>query len=169
MSQTSLDEDTQGGYPKEISLLELIAMYIQPDNVNSEHISVVKACHEAAERDKADKIGSGVEFTAGKMQIPNLANATPSMLIDEIGPIRVEVSRLTALNKMYTAALKARVASLDSPLAGDTYVMTPTTFMQTRIDVEKVRAVLDEETLAKVQSTSEVTQMRFKRKDGQKG
>lgn len=105
----------------------------------------------------------GVQQDEAIARIPNLANATVPMLVDEIGDLRAQANAIKGKLGMYEAALKARLKDAQEA-SGDRWIMEKTISQQTRIDAESVKAVLDAETLAKVQKTISVTQMRFRAK-----
>lgn len=56
-----------------------------------------------------------------KKNPPNLENATPEWLVDELGRIRRIMSRVKKLEGFYKEALKARWPMIDDP-SGETYV-----------------------------------------------
>ncbi len=81
--------------------------------------------------------------------IPNLENATPGFLVDEIGKIRVEAARLKFLEGVYKQALEARVSSTqkngDAIIEGDSYVASYRNQTQERIDSESVKEYFKED------------------------
>lgn len=75
--------------------------------------------------------------------IPNLENATPGYLVDEITKIRVEQSRLTFLEGVYKEALKARITpeqrSGDKGIEGEYAFATYRAQTQERVDTAAVK------------------------------
>ncbi len=92
----------------------------------------------------------------GDKTIPNLENATPGFLIDEIARMRVEASRLKFLDGVYKQALEARAdpAHLDGtlPVEGDKVYGKRKKMTQERVDTDAVKAYFkdDPEGLKKV-------------------
>jgi hypothetical protein len=92
----------------------------------------------------------------GDKTVPNLENATPSFLIDEIGRMRVEAARLQFLDGIYKSALKARVTDLQlnggSFIKGEKFVGDYEQKTQERVDTAAVREHFknDPEILAKL-------------------
>jgi hypothetical protein len=87
--------------------------------------------------------------------IPNLENATPGFLVDEIKRLRVEASRLKFLEGVYKQALEARLTP--EQLSGVTMVEGEKNYgmrkkmTQERVDTDAVREYFknDPEELAK--------------------
>lgn len=102
-------------------------------------------------------------FDVAEARIPNLANATVPMLVDEVGDLRAQQNKIKGLLAMYEEALKARLQGA-TEAKGERWQMERSTSQQTRIDAELVKTILDADTLAKVQKTIPVTQMRFRAK-----
>ncbi len=96
-------------------------------------------------------------------RIPNLSNATIEMLVDEVGDLRAQQNKIKGLLAMHEAALKARLGGAKEA-KGERWQMEMSTSHQTRIDAESVKTILDAETLARVQKTLSITQMRFRAK-----
>jgi hypothetical protein len=122
---------------------------------------------EAIRRHQQALIDQVLEYAGakgkGKPQIPNFNNATPSQLVDELGTIRELANGLKNLDKLYSAALKARMGTSNSA-EGEFFSVGLTSVTQERIDSAKVREKLSEEELQEVISVVEMTQMRFNRK-----
>jgi len=94
--------------------------------------------------------------TKGDRTIPNLENATPSFLLDEIARMRVEASRLKFLDGVYKQALEARLTEDEltkgKMIEGSRYTGTYSTQTQERVDTEAVKEYFKDkpEELAKV-------------------
>jgi len=75
--------------------------------------------------------------------IPNLENATPEYLVDEIGRIRIEAARLKYLEGIFRQALEARCTKehLDggSLITGDRFIGHFENVTQERLDTQSVR------------------------------
>jgi len=75
--------------------------------------------------------------------IPNLENATPGFLVDEIAKIRVESSRLKFLEGVYKQALMARITpeqkSGSAGIEGTYAFATYRTQKQERVDIDAVK------------------------------
>jgi hypothetical protein len=76
--------------------------------------------------------------------VPNLDNATPASIIDELGGVRVEKKRLEFLEGIYKQALEARVTETQlkgfQPVQGEKYTGTYSVVTQERVDGDAVRA-----------------------------
>jgi len=77
--------------------------------------------------------------------IPNLENATPGFLVDELGKIRAEASRLKFLEGIYKQALEARCTPTQLNgtkfIMGETFVGDWVEKTQERVDTNKVKEV----------------------------
>ncbi len=83
-----------------------------------------------------------------KDAIPNLDNATPGMLVDEIGDIRVAMSRLKKREGFYKQALIARLDEGQTLIEGDKlYDGMLEETVQERLDTAKIREDMDEDWL----------------------
>ena len=75
--------------------------------------------------------------------IPNLENATPGFLVDEIAKIRVEAARLKFLEGVYKQALEARVSpeqKKGTAIIEGTYAVASYRHqLQERIDTDAVK------------------------------
>ncbi len=98
--------------------------------------------------------------------VPNLENATPGFLLDEIARMRVEAARLKFLDGVYKQALDARITDeqkLNGALIeGDKNTGSYTTSYQERVDVEAVKEYFKDqpEELKKVMKLIEVKTLR---------
>jgi hypothetical protein len=115
------------------------------------------------EANKAIGRTPGTSVDVAEARIPNLSNATVEMLVDEVGDLRAQQNKIKGLLAMHEEALKARLGGAQEA-KGERWQMERSTSHQTRIDAEAVKTVLDAETLAKVQKTIPITQMRFRAK-----
>ena len=102
--------------------------------------------------------------------IPNLSNATPQGLVDQIGELRAEAKRLEFLEGVYKEALKARVTENElkglDQILGEIYIGSYEDKRQERIDTAAVREHFanDPETLAKLFKEISYKQLNIKRK-----
>jgi len=71
--------------------------------------------------------------------LPNLENATPGYLVDELGRIREETSRLKRLDEYIKAALYARLAEGQTVVVGEVKSALIETITQIRLDNDKVK------------------------------
>jgi hypothetical protein len=95
--------------------------------------------------------------------LPNLSNATPEFLIDEVGKMNDEKKRLDTLIKYFRAKLDPMIKG-KLHVAGGEYEVNLTYFDQERIDAAKVRELLPPDQIAQVISTTSVSQARFAKK-----
>lgn len=106
-------------------------------------------------------------------QVPDLTNATPTFLLDEIGRIRVEASRLKFMEGVYKDALRGRITNAqlhgEEPIVGEKYVGYYEDISQVRIDSDAVRGYFanDPETLQKLSKTISYPQLNVKPKESQ--
>src|SRR5260370_25918993 len=88
--------------------------------------------------------------------IPNLDNATPMSLVDEIGRMRMEAARLKFLDGLYKQALEARISKQQlegtALISGTHFVGKYKEVTQERIDGEAVKEYFkdDPKTLRKL-------------------
>lgn len=78
-----------------------------------------------------------------EFRIPNLSNATPASLTDELGKVKAALGVLKKLEKFYIEAWKARSeGKLEIP--GESYIATLSPGERTALDQEKVKAYLEQ-------------------------
>lgn len=105
--------------------------------------------------------------------VPDLSNATPTFLLDEIGRIRVESNRLKFLEGVFKDALRSRISTQQlegvEPIVGDQFVGYYESMVQRRIDTDRVREHFknDPATLNTLMKTIEYPQLNVKPKEGQ--
>jgi len=116
--------------------------------------SVQKATPAQVAAKKSEKAEAG--------QMPNLANATPSFLVDELGALKRQISDLEKTEAFLKEALKARLKD-QRTVVGEQFTMIITTVTQERIDPNKVRELLTPKQLEKVINAVTFDQMRFTR------
>lgn len=95
-----------------------------------------------------------------KVDLPNLGNATLGFLIDEIGRMNAEKSRLETLIEYHKSALKPLLGNQKTG-KGEKFEVAVTTVVQERIDTAKVRELLSPEQLEQVMKGVTFQQMRF--------
>jgi len=102
--------------------------------------------------------------------IPDLANATPGFLVDEIGRMRAEAARLKFLDGIFKQALEARVTPKQLEggkfIEGEKFLGDYEEKTQERIDTEAVREYFidDPVTLKKLTKVITFTQLNTKPK-----
>lgn len=83
----------------------------------------------------------------GDKTVPNLENATPGFLLDEIARMRIEMARLKFLDGVYKQAMEARAdekSLVDGGIIeGSKFIGTRKKMVQERISAEKVRAYFE--------------------------
>jgi hypothetical protein len=104
--------------------------------------------------------------------IPNLENATPSFLVDEIAKLRLEANRIKFLDGIYKNALRARASEQqlngNEQIEGTEFIGSYENVTQERIDSDAVRAHFanDPEGLRKVMKIIEFPQFSTKPRVG---
>lgn len=104
-------------------------------------------------------------------QVPDLSNATPTYLLDEIGRIRAEASRLKFVEGVFKDALRGRISKAqlkgEEPILGEKFVGFYEEITQSRIDSDAVRGYFanDPETLARLSKTISYPQLNIKPKE----
>lgn len=95
-----------------------------------------------------------------KHTVPNLENATPSFLLDEIAKMRIEMSRLKFLDGVYKQAMEARAdeSSLKDGgiIEGASFIGTRKKMSQERISPDKVREYFAKHKLDLAEVTEEL-------------
>lgn len=77
------------------------------------------------------------------VELPNLSNATTGFLIDEIGKLREEASRIKTLDEYHKAALEGHLRDAENKVrAGESFAVTVIPVNQERFDKEAVMAFL---------------------------
>jgi hypothetical protein len=80
------------------------------------------------------------------VRVPNLDNATPGMLIDEIGVVREQMSSLKKTEGFLKQALTARLEEGQTIVEGDnTHDGLIENTVQERLDTPKIREDMDDE------------------------
>jgi hypothetical protein len=74
-----------------------------------------------------------------KVDLPNLDNATPGFIVDELGRIREEMSRLKTLEGYYKQALQGRRADGQNAISGTLFDALISEETQIRVSSDKVR------------------------------
>ena len=77
-------------------------------------------------------------------RVPDLTNATPEFLVDELGSLRDQIKELAKQEKMIKTALLARSEGV-STINGDRYSAQINDQVQERFDQEGTRAEMGEE------------------------
>jgi hypothetical protein len=74
--------------------------------------------------------------------MPNLENATPQFLIDELGEVRERIKVLQKYEGLYKAALEARLGDI-TRMQSERYSLLVKHVDQERLDGDKVKAFLE--------------------------
>ena len=102
-----------------------------------------------------------------KLIIPNLDNATPSMLIDTLGRLSIVENYAKKQRGMYKEALYARLPENKvGDHLGEVFVGSVSTYDDTRVDVEKLKTEYPD-VYQKVLRTKPITKMTTKPQPGQ--
>ncbi len=80
-------------------------------------------------------------------RMPNLDNATPMSLTDDLGEVREKISALKKLEGIYKEALKARLDEGQQTVDGEKFSALIEVTTQSRLDQDKVKAETDPEVL----------------------
>jgi len=99
-------------------------------------------------------------------KLPDLSNATPPYLADELGDIRAEIKRLQKLEGLYKDVLEAKKDPEATTVEGDKWCQVFEMVSQMRINADLCRQHLDAETLAKVTAEVSYRQIKSVRKAG---
>lgn len=80
-----------------------------------------------------------------KYKLPDLTNATPAFLIDEIGKLAEASNHAKKLSKMYKEALTARLPDYreTEEFQGDTFKLRRNKYTMERLDNDKAKETLD--------------------------
>lgn len=102
-----------------------------------------------------------------KTEIPNLANATPEFLTDELGEVRAQIKKLEKLKDLYSEALQGRARLLgQTKFIGDKYTSEIVQMSRTGLDTAKVKESMDEDWVAEHSKTTEYSQVNVKSIEG---
>ncbi len=77
-------------------------------------------------------------------RMPDLSNATPTFLVDELGGVREQIKELQKLEGFYKEALQARSGG-KTTIEGETFVALLTDQTQQRIDTKGLKEEFGEE------------------------
>ncbi len=80
-------------------------------------------------------------------RMPNLDNATPMSLVDDLGETREKISALKKLEGIYKEALKARLDEGQETVEGDKFNALIEQVTQSRLDTDQVKLRLQPEIL----------------------
>ncbi len=80
-----------------------------------------------------------------KSGLPNLDNATPSIIVDWLGAAREQIKELQQLEGYYKEALKARVDEGEDEIIGEKFSAEILEVAQLRIDTAAVKEEFGEE------------------------
>ncbi len=98
-------------------------------------------------------------------RMPNLDNATPMSLVDDLGETREKISALKKLEGIYKEALKARLDDGQQTVDGDKFSALIEETTQSRLDQDKVKASLDPDVLATCYKEISFTTIRTTRRE----
>lgn len=74
-----------------------------------------------------------------KVRMPNLANATPGFIVDELGAVRKKLSKLKKLEGFYKEALRARLKKNQRVVEGEKFSATITKSARTSLNTDAVK------------------------------
>jgi len=99
-------------------------------------------------------------------EMPNLSNATPEFIVDELGRVREQLKELKTLEGFYKQGLMARRADGQNVISGQYFDCSITLELQVRISADKVREYFknDPDTLSSLQDDIEMQVIRTPRK-----
>lgn len=100
-----------------------------------------------------------------KRKVPDLSNATPSFLIDEIGKIRDQNKENKFYEGIYRKALDARLAKDQLIVEGDAFIGNFSTSVTERLDLDAVRSILTPEQLKQCTAASDIVTLRIAKKE----
>ena len=92
--------------------------------------------------------------------LPNLDNATPSFLADELGTLRAQLKVLKQKEGIIRDALVARMQPSQTVAEGENYTAQLTHSEQRRLDTQTVRQLLTAEQLEECTKVVAITQVR---------
>lgn len=95
-----------------------------------------------------------------KERMPDLSNATPPFLVDELGKVRAQMSKIKRLEGYYKEALSARWPAGESECSGENFTCEREYVSQVRLDTDKIRADMDEDWIK--EHSKEVNYYQFK-------
>ncbi len=98
-----------------------------------------------------------------KSGLPDLDNATPSILVDWLGGVREQMKELKQLEGYYKEALTARIDEGESEVVGETFSAEIIDVEQMRIDGDTVKEEMGEEWWTDHCKLVEFKQIRTKR------
>lgn len=78
-----------------------------------------------------------------RFKAPDLSNATPEFLVDEIGYLRDQKKQIEKAEGFYKEALTSRLTEGEREVTGETYVATLNSQTQERLSSEPVRAFIE--------------------------
>lgn len=82
-----------------------------------------------------------------KSKMPNLDNATPGFLVDELGAVREQIKDLQKHEGYFKEALKARLEPGQTTVDGEVFSALIEEVEQVRLDTPLIRKDMDEEWL----------------------
>jgi hypothetical protein len=77
-------------------------------------------------------------------KMPNLDNATPGFIVDELGSVREEIKNLVKFEGYYKEALKARLEPGQATVDGETFSALIVDTEQVRLDTARIKEDMDE-------------------------
>lgn len=97
--------------------------------------------------------------------MPNLSNATPEFLVDELGAVRNQIKELKKREGFFKQALEARLEPDQAEVAGEVYTATITLTVSERLDTASIRDEMSPEWINSHSKVSEYNTIRTKRLD----
>ena len=98
-----------------------------------------------------------------KTVIPNLSNATPEGLTDQLGKIRQEIKVLEKEKDLLSEALKGRARGLEqNGFVGEEYYSEIVEMSRSGLDTDRIKADMGEEWVEQYTKTTTYTQINCK-------
>ena len=98
-------------------------------------------------------------------EMPNLSNATPGFLVDELGNIRDQIKELKKREGFFKQALEARLDPAQDEVDGDVYKATISEVVSERLNTSGIREEMSAEWVKAHSSVSEYRTIRTKKLD----
>jgi hypothetical protein len=97
-----------------------------------------------------------------KFKMPDLSNATPTFLVDELGKLREQASDLKKLEGVYKQALMARLNG-KQVVEGEEFVAMISSEKRTSLDTSKIKEEMDDDWVQEHSRTTEFKKISTKR------
>lgn len=102
---------------------------------------------------------------ADKRELELLHNATPEILVDELGPLRQEIKRLQKRENILKEAIKGRLPDEEDEIEGENFTAAIIRTEQARLNTGLIREHMDEKWVTEHTTLVPMTQIRIKPKE----